>query len=82
MAWQVCRQDDPLKWLQPSDDKVKLDDAVVAARMNSSSDEYEPYGGRYLALVVSILRNASYCKITGLVPHDEEITGPQPQYDA
>ena len=68
--------------MKPLDDKAQLDDAVVAARMHRSSDAYEPYDDRYLSLLVLILRNASYCKIDCLVPHDEEMTGPQPQYNA
>ena len=74
--------DDPLKWLLPRSDQAKLDDDVVTARMDRSSDDYAPYSERYLAMVLSILRNASYCKIAGIVPHDENLTGPQEEYDA
>ena len=80
--WQVWSANDSVQWLKPLNNKAQLDDAVVAARMHRSSDAYEPYDDCYLSLLVLILRNASYCKIDCLVPHDEEMTGPQPKHNA
>ena len=36
----------------------------------------------YLAMVANMLRGASYCKIAGLIPHDQQMTGPLEDYTA
>jgi hypothetical protein len=41
--------------------------------MERSSDDYAPYGQRYLAMVLLIQRNSSYCKVAGIMPSDEDL---------